>query len=143
MQAENEISYEEDKVDYNDENDFEDDGFGGRRLRANRRGNSNRGNRNARSRGNRNNQRNRDGNNRRTQRGNKRGRRGGRVSRKSLAKKRMAKGLFGILDANHNKNLSLKEMFRPFSLADSNYDYNVSLIEFNQFISKAKKPICR
>lgn len=49
----------------------------------------------------------------------------------------MAKGLFGVIDANHNNNINLREMFKPFSLADRNYDYNVSLDEFNQWINKA------
>jgi len=55
----------------------------------------------------------------------------------------MAKGLFRIIDANHNNNINLREMFRPFSMADKNFDYNVSLDEFNQHISKARKPICK
>lgn len=55
----------------------------------------------------------------------------------------MAKGLFGVIDANHNNNINLREMFKPFSLADRNYDYNVSLDEFNQWINRAKKKVCR
>jgi hypothetical protein len=55
----------------------------------------------------------------------------------------MAKGLFGVIDANHNNNINLREMFKPFSLADSNYDYNVSLDEFNQWINRAQKKVCR
>jgi len=76
-------------------------------------------------------------------RGGKKCRRCSKVSRKSLARKRMSKGLFGILDANHNKNISLKEMFRPFSMADKDFDYNVTLAEFNESMTKAKKPICK
>ena len=55
----------------------------------------------------------------------------------------MTKGFLGILNANHYKNISLKKMFRPFSSPDTDFNYNVSLAEFNQFISKGKKPICK
>ena len=68
---------------------------------------------------------------------------GGKVSRKSLTKERRTKSLFSILNANHNKNINLKKIFRPFSSANTDFNYNVSLAEFNQFISKGKKPICK
>merc|ERR1712166_852378 len=139
-----EPDFSEEKLDFNDEAMFEDDGEGGRRLRAGRGKRGKRAQKGSwkkqmRSRGNKG---NKGKNARRGGRG-KKCKRCGKVSKKSLAKKRMSKGLFGILDANHNKNISLKEMFRPFSMADKDFDYNVSFAEFNQMISKAKKPICK
>merc|ERR1712166_223626 len=139
--ANKEPDFSDEKFDFNDEANYEDDGEGGRRLRAGRGKRGRRAQKGSwkkqmRSRGNK-------GKNARRGGRAKKCKRCGKVSKKSLAKKRMSKGLFGILDANHNKNISLKEMFRPFSMADKDFDYNVSFAEFNQFISKAKKPICK
>jgi len=129
------------KIDFNDEDMFEDDGQGGRRLRANRRGawkaKIGRWKKQMRSR------RGCNKGARNQKRGCNKCRRCGKVSRKSLAKKRISKGLFGLIDANHNRNISLKEMFRPFSKADTNFDYNVTLAEFNTFINRGKKFICK
>lgn len=65
------------------------------------------------------------------------------VTRISIVKKRMARGFFGIIDANHNHNISQKEIFKPFSTADTNYDFKVSQKEFSQYMNKMKKPICQ
>jgi len=57
-------------------------------------------------------------------------------------RRRVAKGLFGIMDRNRNGNVTLKEFFVPFSAADANQDFAITNEEFSSTLNKGKKRIC-
>lgn len=50
--------------------------------------------------------------------------------------------LYGLLDTDRNKSISLYEFFKPFSNADTNKDYAVTRKELGAYLAKHERRIC-